>query len=107
MGTDATVSIALIVAVIGAVATVYNLSASRKKNVQADDAKLNDINTGLLKVNMKLDTVCSTTNDIKTDVKAVQMQSQQMQTDVAVVQRDLKTAFTRIDELKARIDGKA
>ncbi len=44
-----------------------------------------------------------TLTDIKTDVKAVQQQAQVTQTELAVVQRDLKTAFNRIDELKAQV----
>ena len=103
MGTDATLSIALIIALIGVASTIYSFSNNRKKNVQAEDAKMEEIRTTCLKANMKLDTVCGTLTDIKTDVKAVQQQAQVTQTELAVVQRDLKTAFSRIDELKAQV----
>lgn len=103
MGTDTTLSVALIIALIGVASTIYTLSINRKKNVQTEDAKMEEIRTSCLKANMKLDTVCGTLTDIKTDVKAVQQQAQVTQTELAVVQRDLKTAFNRIDELKARL----
>lgn len=105
MGTDATLSIALIIAVIGCAITVTNFVAGQKKNTQGEDAKMEEIRTSCLKANLKLDTVCGTLTDIKTDVKAMQQKVSDTEKEIAVVKRDLKTAFNRIDDINERISG--
>ena len=72
MGTDATVSIALIIATVGFFVTVCNFFTGRKKDVLSDAAKMEEIRTACLKANMKLDDVCSRLTGIQTDVKALQ-----------------------------------
>ena len=57
-----------------------------------------------VKVNSKLDQICATTNDIKTDIKAIQQEQRQHAEDIAVIKRDLETAFMRIDELRNMIN---
>lgn len=105
MGTDATVSVALIIAVAGLVVTIYNFFNGRKKDTQAEDAKMEEVRSSMLKVNLKLDSLCSNVGEIRTDIKAMQTQITSTQTEVAVMQRDLKTAFSRIDELKSDIEA--
>ena len=58
-----------------------------------------------VKVNSKLDQICTTTNDIKTDIKAIQIKQQQHEKDIAIIKRDLETAFMRIDELRDMINS--
>lgn len=100
MGTDAAVSVAFIVAVVGLIVTIYNFVASRKKDTQVEDGKMEEIRTSVLKANIKLDNACGSLTEIRTDIKAMQSQIMTTQTDLAVVQRDLKTAFSRIDEMR-------
>ena len=104
MGTDVTVSVAFIIAILGAVSTAYNLSASRKKSVQSEDSKMEEIRTSCLKANMKLDTACGQLNTISADVKSMQTQINQTEMKVAVIERDQKTTFTRVDELRERLE---
>lgn len=64
------------------------------------DSENEEIKTSLIKCNMKLDQLCATTNAIQTDIKAMQSRMNDVERTVSVMQRDLQTAFMRIDELK-------
>lgn len=75
-----------------------------KDAVTERENRLNHINEGLLKANMKLDTVCATTNETRTDIKALSTSLSEIDKRVSVIERDMQTAFMRIDELK---EGKA
>lgn len=84
--------------------TFNNNKKELKSNVAERESRLNHINEGLLKANMKLDTVCATTNETRTDIKALSTSLSEIDKRVSVIERDMQTAFMRIDELK---EGKA
>lgn len=65
-----------------------------------ETSQLELIKEGLLKANLKLDQVCAVQNEIRNDVKNLDSQLREMDRRVTVVERDLKTAFTKIDELR-------
>lgn len=75
----------------------------RKHDILEDDAKLDGIKESLLKANMKLDQVCATTNETRTDIKVLNKDLANLEKEVVVLKRDLKTAFVRIDELREKI----
>lgn len=83
------------------VTVIINLSRSNKKDLQAEESRFAHLNEGLLKANMKLDTVCATTNETRTDIKAMNEKLTEHSEKIAVLSRDLETAFMRIDELRA------
>lgn len=99
MTTDTMVSVALLVALLGIAIQVYNWYTGRKKDTQHDDSKLEDIRTSLLKCNMKLDQVCTTTTDIKTDIKAVQQNVNEIDKRVAMLEQNEKIIWKKIDEI--------
>ncbi len=72
----------------------------RIDTLQKEQSQLDGIKESLLKANIKLDQVCATTNETRADIKALDNRLQEMDKRVTVVERDLKTAFNRIDELK-------
>ena len=102
---DTTVTIATLIAVSSFIFTAYNFMQARKKETVEATSQLEEIKTGLIKVNMKLDTVCATTNETRSDIKAMNQQIQVLDKELEVVKRDLKTAFTRIDELREAQNG--
>lgn len=71
-----------------------------KKDTTEDERELSALREGIFKANMKLDQVCATTNETRTDIKAINNSINEIDKRVIVVERDLKTAFRRIDELK-------
>ena len=88
--------------------SMVNLAISQKRNLK-DDTKeetneMSELRAGIFKANMKLDQVCATTNDIKTDIKAMDQKLAEHGEKIAVIKRDLETAFMRIDELRDRIN---
>ena len=65
--------------------------------------KFTDIEKSLLKANLKLDQLCATTSETRTDIKSLNKDLNSLSGRVTVVERDLKTAFEKIDELKGKI----
>lgn len=70
------------------------------KDKVAEAHSMESIKEGLLKANLKLDQVCTVQTEIRNDVKGLDSQLREMDKRITVVERDLKTAFIRIDELK-------
>lgn len=81
---------------------VRNGNKDKKMETKEDEVLMHGIKESLLKVNMKLDQVCSTTNETRTDIKSLNKDMQNLDVKVAILERDLKTAFTLIEELKAQ-----
>lgn len=84
---------------------VRNGNKDKKTEDKEETIVMNGIKEGLLKANMKLDQVCSTTNETRTDIKSLNKDIQNLSVRVAVVEKDLKTAFHQIDELKHGVSG--
>lgn len=62
-----------------------------------DDGSLKE---AVLKANIKLDSVCATQGEIRTDIKSMVVRVSEVERDIAVLQRDLKTAYVRIEALE-------
>ena len=84
---------------------VRNGNKDRKTEDKEETVVMSGIREALLKANMKLDQVCSTTNETRTDIKSLNKDLQNLSVRVAVVEKDLKTAFHQIDELKHGVSG--
>ena len=82
------------------IVVIVNLTHSNKKDLQAEESRFSRLNEGLLKANLKLDTVCATTNETRSDIKAMNEKLTEHSEKIAVLARDLETAFMRIDELR-------
>ena len=94
------------VAMLVAILTYFrNGNKLHKDEILEDDAKLDGIKESLLKANMKLDQVCATTNETRTDIKALNKDLTNLEKEVVVIKRDLKTAFVRIDELREKVNS--
>ena len=81
---------------------VRNLIKDNKQNIEQDASKMELINQGLIKANMKLDQTCQQINELRLDVKNLSSSINEVDRRVAVLERDMKTAFIRIDELKEK-----
>lgn len=103
MSGDTTLTISAIIAIVGFIVLIYNFLQSKKKVTQEEDQKLSTIHESLLKANLKLDSVCATTNETRADIKSMQTQVNALDKRIGIAERDLQTAFIRIDELKEEI----
>lgn len=71
-----------------------------KEAVTEDAVKYDGIKESLLKVNMKLDQVCTTTQETRTDIKSMQNQFADIDKRVVVLERDLKTLWNKVDDIE-------
>jgi septal ring factor EnvC (AmiA/AmiB activator) len=77
-----------------------NTNNDSRERLIEDNQKMDNINQSLIKVNMKLDQACNTINELRIDIKSLNTSVQDLDRRVTILERDLKTAFTRIDELR-------
>ena len=81
---------------------VRNIIKDNKQNTAEDAAKMDLINQGLIKANMKLDQTCQALTELRLDVRSLSSSLNEMDRRVTILERDVKTAFNRIDELKEK-----
>jgi len=79
---------------------IRNGKKDEREQDEKESSKFNGIKESLLKANLKLDQVCATTNETRSDIKAMNNQIQTLDKELTIVKRDLKTAFRRIDEIR-------
>lgn len=95
------------ISIIALIITIVTFAINRKKDLKTDyreeNAKFDGIKESLLKANIKLDQVCATTMETRTDIKALNKDIVEMDKRISVIERDVKTAFMRIDELRDQI----
>lgn len=89
---------------ISVLIALVSLIRTGKKDLKENVQEFDGIKEGLIKANMKLDQVCATTNETRTDIKSLNHDLVDIERRVTIVERDLKTAFSRIAELED--DGK-
>lgn len=95
MTPDTQISISLIISVVSIAFVAVTFFANRKKSSQKDAEQL-------IKANMKLDQICSTTNETRADIKAINNQIKDI-TEEQIKQRlEIKAIWKKIDELKEK-----
>lgn len=78
------------------------------RNVAKDGkGEMEQIKESLIKANVKLDQVFNTTNETRSDIKAMNAKIQSIDKELEIVKRDVATAFIRIDELKDKLNEQA
>lgn len=107
-----TISVALIISLVSvtiAVVTFFrNINKDTKTDSQTREREMSDLKEALIKANIKLDQVCATTSETRTDIKATNLKIQELDKELAVIKRDISIAFNRIDAIESSIvdDGK-
>lgn len=84
-------AISFVMVIIAILTYIKAKKKDEKKDIQDESSQFNEINTSLLKANMKLDQVCSTTNETRTDIKALN--------------KDITTLDKRVSNLELRVDN--
>lgn len=95
-------SLTLISLIIAYKSMLHNFQKDDRESLKEDDLKFDGIKEGLLKANLKLDQVCTTTSETRTDIKSLNADLKAMDKRMTIVERDLKTAFNMIEELKGK-----
>ena len=91
-------ALSLLVAVLS---FAHNANKDKKEEVTEDALRFDGLKESLIKANMKLDQVCATTNETRTDIKSLNNSLVELDKRVCVLERDLKTAFKKIDEIRS------
>ena len=71
-----------------------------KRSTEESAQELASLREGILKANIKLDTVCNTTADTRTDIKAMNTQLTDIDKRLTVAEGNIKEAFSEIKELR-------
>lgn len=97
-------SISIIALVITIVTFIINRKKDLKSEQKDESSQFEGIREGLIKANIKLDQVCAVTNETRTDIKALNKDIVELDKRMSVIERDVQTAFKRIDELRDTIN---
>ena len=95
------------ISIIALVITIVTFIINRKKDLKIEQkdesSQFEGIREGLIKANIKLDQLCAVTNETRTDIKSLNKDIVELDKRISVVERDIQTAFLRIDELRDSI----
>lgn len=97
MTPDTTISLALICSVASVIFVAANFFSNRRKDIKSD-------NEGLLKANMKLDQICATTNETRSDIKSINSQIKDITEEQIKQRMEISTMWKRVDELKEKLE---
>lgn len=92
-------AVSLIVAIL-----TFNRNGKKadKEEIQKEESKFDNIRESLIKANVKLDTVCNTTNETRLDIKAMNKELIELGNRVTKLETNMKRAFEEIDDLKGK-----
>ena len=89
--------------VLALVTLSRNGRKDRKTEYVEEAKKIDSIKESLTKANVKLDTICTTMTETRTDIKAMNEDINAVQNRVAIIENEMNTMWKRIDELKIKI----
>lgn len=90
--------------IIGAVTFYRGVKKDSKTSAVENVMQLDPIKEALIKCNTKLDQICNTTNETRTDIKAMDLRIQDIDKRTSILERDVTVAFKRIDELRTEVE---
>lgn len=93
-------SISLVCMIITIITFAKNGRKDQKAEYAEESQKIESIKESLLKANLKLDQVCATTNETRSDIKSMKDDMSKVEKRVTVLEENVKAAWLRIDELK-------
>lgn len=93
MTPETQVSIALLISVSTFVFGAINFFSSRKKEIKSD-------NEALIKANMKLDQICATTNETRSDIKSINSQIKEITEQQIIQGQQIKELWRHINKLE-------
>ena len=92
-------AVSLIVAIL-----TFNRNGKKadKEEIQKEESKFDNIRESLIKANVKLDTVCNTTNETRLDIKTMNKELIELGNRVTKLETNMNRAFEEIDDLKGK-----
>lgn len=96
MNPGTVIDVSILVSVSSLLIAAATFFSSRKKDIQQDSQ-------GVLKANMKLDQICATTNETRSDIKAINSQMQALNERQIKTEAEIRSIWKRIDEMREEI----
>lgn len=93
MTADTTLSIGVIVLVLGILLNLYGFFNNRKKDIKGDAKEVYEIRESLVKIDMKTGQISTTMNDIRSDVRTISSKIGELDREVTL----LKQRINRIE----------
>lgn len=94
----------LIAILISIVSVVFSIFFCMKNNKRTDTKDIEERVKQNTKINMKLDNINSTTQDIKSQLSSVRSDIQKHNDKLIVLEQSCKQAHKRIDEIASRLN---
>lgn len=91
-------SISFVCLIIAALTYLWNKNKDRKSEIKEEDMTINGLKEGILKANMKLDQVCATTNETRTDIKSLSYNLSEIDKRLCVVENEVKDLKKKVGE---------
>lgn len=84
----------------------FSRSGTREKKeaVVEDITRFDGIKETLLKLELTVNQINSTTSETRSDIKAMNNKINELDKEQGVIRRDLDTAFIRLDEIRDRVE---
>lgn len=93
-----------ITVIISAVSVAFAIYFGLKSNHRSDVKEIEDRAANNAKVNMKLDNISQTVNDIKYDITATKKEVKELTERVVSVEQSTKSAHHRLDDFLGKVD---
>lgn len=71
-----------------------------KKDAAREAEHIAGLRTDIMKANVKLDQICTVSNQTSQDIRGINRSIVEQDKRLTIVERDLQTAFKKIDELR-------
>ena len=92
-------TISLICLIIAVLTYLWNTNKDKKSEINEEDLTINGLEKGILKANMKLDQVCATTNETRSDIKALSFNLSEIDKRLCVVENEVKDLKKKVGDL--------
>lgn len=92
-------SISLICLIIAVLTYLWNTNKDKKSEIKEEDLTINGLEKGILKANMKLDQVCATTNETRSDIKALSFNLSEIDKRLCIVENEVKDLKKKVGDL--------
>lgn len=84
---------------------VRTLNRDSKENMEEQASRNDKINASLLKQSLMLENITQNVGDIKTEIKSINTNINDVEKRVSLIESEQKTMWMRVDELKEKING--
>lgn len=93
-----TLVLALTTAILGIITFYRGVKKDVKSSTTADVMQLDPIKESLIKCNTKLDQICNTTNETRTDIKSMDAKIQDIDKRTFLLEHDMAIVFKKLEE---------